>query len=395
MKINLPGPQTSASLTSRGLAGLLALVLFLSASIHALAQERFLFVFDTSAAMKKRLPAVETELKVLFVSNLSNNLQSGDSVAVWTFGGKVHAGEFPLMNWQPANGMAVVTNMMDYVRKQDFWGETHFEPLQTMLDRVIAHSERLTIVIFCDGDGQIFGTPYDDGINESMGQAAEERKKHHQPELMILRTQRGKYVGATVTFPPSLPIVPPFPPPPVQEPAAPAPVPAVPVSAPAPPEPSLPPLIIVGTSAGTDITAVARFAATNQPVRPKVFKPKPMVINPEPSSLTATGAVVAALTTNPVVSPVATPVISPATNLVAPPAATPVAILSPTNATPTNSMAGTVPGSLDSGTKTLLAVGAVFFVAAAALVTFLVARKRRPRATLITSLMSDDPRLRK
>jgi len=239
MNPNPPRPQASAPATGRCLAGWLALVLFLSASIHAVAQERFLFVFDTSAAMKKRLPAIQTELKVIFVSNLSNHLHSGDSVGVWTFGDKVHAGEFPLLDWQPANGMVAVTNIMNFVRQQDFWGETHFEVLQKVLDRVIARSERLTIVIFCDGDGQIFGTPYDDGINESMQQVAPERQKHHQPVLMILRTQHGRYVGATVTFPPSMPIVPPFPPPPIEAPAPPPPPP--PPGAPPPPPPPAPP----------------------------------------------------------------------------------------------------------------------------------------------------------
>ena len=169
MKTHLPGQSLSTS--GRLVAALLALALFLSASVQAMAQERFLFIFDTSSAMKKRLPAVGTELAVLFASNLTNNMHSGDSVAVWTFGTKLNAGKYPLFAWQPENGMAAVTNIMTFLGQQDFWGETHFNALQPLLDRVISQSERLTIIIFCDGAGEINGTPYDNGINGSMEHA--------------------------------------------------------------------------------------------------------------------------------------------------------------------------------------------------------------------------------
>jgi hypothetical protein len=398
MKIHLPGQSLSA--TGRLVAALLALALFLSASVHALAQERFLFIFDTSSAMKKRLPAVETELTGLFASNLSGSMHSGDSVAVWTFGTKLNAGTYPQFTWQPANGMAAVTNIMTFLGQQDYWGETHFDALQPLLDRVISHSERLTIVIFCDGEGEVHWTPYDDGINDSMKHAVAERKKHRQPELMVLRTQHGRYAGGTVTFPPSLPIIPPFPAAPVAPPSVPVPVLAAPAAVP-PPAPSLPPMIIVGTSAGTDITAVARFAATNVPVRLKVPKPSLMATPPEPLPPAASVATNEPSKTNPptaainpapvaptapVITPIANPITLPATNAMA---------VSSINAVPTNAVAATTTGGLDAGTKLLLTVGATLFGMAAALVIFLVIRKRRPQTTLITSLMSEDPRLRK
>jgi hypothetical protein len=393
MKTYLPAQPVFAS--GRLVAALLALVLFLSASVQAMAQERFLFIFDTSSAMKKRLPAVGTELTGLFASNLGDNMHSGDSVAVWTFGAKLNAGKYPQFTWQPATGMAAVTNIMTFLSQQDYWGETHFDALQPLLDRVIRQSERLTIVIFCDGEGEIHWTPYDDGINDSMEHAAAERKKHRQPELMILRTQHGKFVGGTLTFPPSLPIIPPFPALPVAPPVAPVTVLSAPASVP-PPPPSLPPMIIVGTSAGTDITAVARFAATNVPVRPKVPTPGPMATPPQPLSPAATNSANAPSKTNPPTAaisptPIATvaSVITPITNQVALPATNAVAVSS------TNSVATTTAGGLDSGTKALLAVGVALFGLAAALVIFLVVRKRRPQTTLITSLMSEDPRLRK
>ena len=62
---------------------------------------RFLFIFDTSSAMKARLPAMQTALDSLLATSLRGELRAGDSVAVWTFDLDLRTGQFPLQPWAP------------------------------------------------------------------------------------------------------------------------------------------------------------------------------------------------------------------------------------------------------------------------------------------------------
>jgi len=348
--------------------------------------ERWLLIFDSSSAMKKRLPALDGEINLLFGSNMGDHLHAGDSVGVWTFDNAVHAGDYPLMTWQPENAAGMATNLMKFVRKQDFHGVTDFSALQDLVNRVIATSERLTIVIFCDGEGEVHWTPYDEGINENLKEGAAERKKSRLPVVMVVRTQQGKYIGATVNYPPAGVTIPPFPPLAVKPPTTPPPPPLVvhPAPAPAPrPVVELPPLIIVGKSEGTDVTATARFEATN--VVPKVDR-----IHINPGNMTVASAP----------APASVPQVVPVTNEATPPAETQpvtnaVASVPVNTVTPTNAVAGTTDANADRGAKLLLAIAAAFFGVAIILVIWLATRRRRPTASLITSLMSDDPRFRK
>ncbi|MBW8864018.1 MAG: hypothetical protein JF609_03660 [Verrucomicrobia bacterium] len=174
-------------------AALLALVLFSTVAAQAEAQ-RWLLVFDTSSAMKKRLPAVETEIRTLLTKELTNSLHAGDSIGIWTFNEKLHMGEVPLLTWDPKSGGELATNVVNYIHRQNYSGNTRFAVLQPILGTVIGDSERLTVIIFCDGADQIHGTPYDEGINQTLKQTYDDRKKALQPYVIVLRTQTGKYV---------------------------------------------------------------------------------------------------------------------------------------------------------------------------------------------------------
>ncbi|HSY74588.1 MAG TPA: hypothetical protein VK810_03885 [Dongiaceae bacterium] len=206
---------------------------------------RFLLIFDTSAGMKKRLPAVQVALDTLLVGSMGGQMRPGDSIGVWTFGQDLHAGEFPLQSWSPQNGAVMASNIMAYVGKQHYTKTGNFDVLQASLNQVVENSDRLTVVIFCDGESEIGITPYDSGINRVFKQRQAEREKTRQPVAIVLRSQLGEFSGCTVSFPPSsvnLPDFPPLPQPP-----------ALPVVQLPPPVVRGPALIIVGTNVQTKL----------------------------------------------------------------------------------------------------------------------------------------------
>lgn len=367
--MNFPMPK-------KFLPAVLQLFFFCATLAHAADEQRWLLVFDTSAAMKKRLPAVEAEIKSLLLSSVDGKLRAGDSLGVWTFDEKLRLGQFPLTFWQPERAGATVTNLTAFLRQQPLAGDTKFAALQPMLNRIIADSERLTVLIFCDGTDEIHWSPYDDGINGTLAQTAAERKKSQQPLVILLRTQTGKYVGATVNFPPAPVNVPPFPllpreiktvssnPPPVAvvAPKLVAPVASVTTSVPA--------LVIVGTHVSSDTNDVQKYSS---PASNVVAAAPPVKTNlPAP-----TNRAVAA--TKPAV----------ATNLSLP--TNPSVLVTVTNPpTSTNRASATVERVAEPFDKVLVGSGVVLMAVAAGLVFFLLGRRRRPRGSLITSSMQDD-----
>jgi hypothetical protein len=329
-------------------AGLLALLLGGIFAVPALSAQpavrnvdnRLLLVFDTSAEMKRRLPAVQKALDALLTNNMNGQLHSNDTVGVWTFDQELRAGQFPLLRWKPDNAALAASTINAFVGSQRYTKKTRFEALAPQLSQVVEHSERLTVVIFCDGDGELHGTPYDTGINQIFQQRREERLKAKLPIAIVLRSQLGEFVDCMVSFPPqpvSLPVFPPLPAPPPPPKAAPP---------PAPPRPTAPPLIIIGT-----------------PPTNRVMPPPPVLSNPPPVTVTSTPALSATREVKPPddvsltrtgVAPVQlkiTPALLPQTNVISAPGEGP-----------------------ETGRKGMGTLGVILVVLAGGLVAFMLGR---------------------
>src|ERR1700734_1414134 len=78
-------------------------------------ENRFLLIFGTSADMKKRVPMVQKALDNLFVTSLGGQLQSGDSIGVWTFDQDLRTGQFPLQYWVPEDGATIAADIDSFV----------------------------------------------------------------------------------------------------------------------------------------------------------------------------------------------------------------------------------------------------------------------------------------
>jgi hypothetical protein len=343
---------------------------------------RFLFIFDTSAEMKKRLPAVQAEVNELLSTSLGGQLHAGDSLGVWTFGQDLRTGQFPLQHWNPENAVTVASDINKFAGRQHYANVTRFGALQPQLNELIQNSTRLTVLIFCDGGDDINWTPFDTGINQVFQQRLAEQKRTRQPFVLVLRTQFGQYAGCTVNFPPGMVSVPEFPP--LPQPAPPNPPPPAPVIKP----PVGPPLIIIGTKVGTN-----RPPATEPPMPPP------------PAPLPATNIIPAA-PTNPVAPPPPPAIPAPAVQTNTAPAP-PATSFAPTNAaavTPAKPLPTPPPGPMTSANavapppepsgpdhRGALAIGGALLIAAGALIALAVSRSRQnDRGSLISRSMRKD-----
>jgi hypothetical protein len=199
-----------------------------------------------------------------------------DSVGVWTFDQDLHAGQFPLQYWVPGNAPTIASNIIRFVKKQHYINKTGFDALQPLLNQVVQRSERLTVLIFCDGKGEIHGTPYDSGINQIFQQRQSERQKERLPLVIGLRSQLGQYAGCMVSFPPQPVTLPEFPP--LPEVAHTPPVANTPAP-PGSPRSSVPSLIIIGTPRTNRVLPALKPAPTNPPPMIATSVPAPAVAN--------------------------------------------------------------------------------------------------------------------
>ena len=305
-------------------------------------ENRFLLIFGTSADMKKRVPMVQKALDNLFVTSLGAQLQSGDSIGVWTFDQDLRTGQFPLQYWVPEDGATIAADIDSFVGKQHYSKTNRFGALQPLLNQLAQNSDRLTVLIFCDGETKMGGTPFDTGINRIFQEHQAAQKKAKQPFIIVLRAQLGQYVGCTIDFPPepvNFPSFPPLPPPPA---------PPVPTNQPPPPPKRvvMQSIIMIGTNSET--------------------KPPPA---PPAPKLEVTNSPLPAAPINPVVE----------TNAVSAPGKISTAQM--------NAPAPPVENS-DSGSGGPLGVGAAFLVAAGGLTVFMLRRSRKnSHASLITRSM--------
>ena len=331
-------------------------VLALALAGAARAQDRWLLVFENSAAMKKRMPAANIELQKLLFTSMAGKMHAGDHLGVWSFDQKLHVGEFPLRSWEPENAVGTFTNLKAYLDQRSYKGEVNFNVLEPVLTEVVAGSRRLTVLIFCEGHGEIIWTPYNAGINHALQTGYDERKKSGQPFVIVLRVQEGKYFSASVNFPPGDLNFPAFPEETVEAASAPA-ITNI-VLEPEKKKPLLDdsPLFIVGTNVGTNL-------AQMPPPPPKVEITAPPV------------AVVAAVTNPPAATAGSTNQQASVTNSPAP-AGAGVAPAAPAKPVP------------DNGYWLLVLTGACALVSAVALGIFLVARQRQSRGSLISDSLN-------
>src|SRR4051812_17589938 len=63
--------------------------------------QRFLLVFEASHAMSRRAANSIATVSNLIGSGLNGQMQSGDTLGVWTYNETLNAGKFPLAKWTP------------------------------------------------------------------------------------------------------------------------------------------------------------------------------------------------------------------------------------------------------------------------------------------------------
>jgi hypothetical protein len=261
-------------------------------------ENRFLFVIDTSSAMKSRTNGLEDAVMALLKSGMDGELRKGDTIGVWTYSDRLDT-DFPRQVWSEQQKHDIISDVREHLRELHFEKRSHLDKALPEILKVVAHSERVTVILIFDGSDLIKGTPFDKDINELHKKYLHEFKAAHTPFITVLAARNGAVFDYTINYPAKV-VIPatadPLPPP---ETNAPPPVVAIapppPVIDTPPAEPKPPPHRIEFTLSGSNF---AHNAAAPPPPAPAasnvvaVAAPTPAVVpavvsNEPPPSMAA------------------------------------------------------------------------------------------------------------
>ncbi len=165
-------------------------------------EDRILVIVETSSAMQKRRENVQKIIGEMFLSGLGGDMRSGDSIGMWTFNNELQTGQFPLQRWTKATRERVAVTMVQFLQQQHFEKSARPSIFWDALTNIVAHSERITVIIVGSGSEPIKGTPFDESIAENYLKNDEAQRKAKMPFVTILRAYYGKLVSFSVCLPP-------------------------------------------------------------------------------------------------------------------------------------------------------------------------------------------------
>jgi len=152
---------------------------------------RYLIVVETSRTMIKRGDGILDTVNALIMNGMKGQMHSGDTLGVWTFNDKLHAGDFPLQVWTPENRSRVAENVAYFIKKAKFEKKSRLDETLSAVMGLVRDSDYLTVVFLTDGSGKFSGTPFDKDINDAFATWKPEQDKKLMPIMTILRASKG------------------------------------------------------------------------------------------------------------------------------------------------------------------------------------------------------------
>jgi len=158
-----------------------------------LTSNRFLFVIDNSALMRKHVDDIRAAINETLQSSANGQLHAGDTIGVWTFNQDLHTGLLPLQNWKPEDAEEINLRLREFVRQQTFEKSSRLDLAVSAINKIVKISDLVTVVIISDGKSPIQGTPFDNDINHLYLQAVHDMKGKSRAVVTVLQGKAGNY----------------------------------------------------------------------------------------------------------------------------------------------------------------------------------------------------------
>jgi hypothetical protein len=153
---------------------------------------RYLFIVETSRAMRPRANGVFDAMKRALDSSLNGQIHQGDLVGIWTFNEIVYQDLFPTQVWSQPTQLAFAVRLPTFADPELYQRRARLDKVVPEMLKVVAESDNLTIILVSTGEGLIEGMRFSAPINSAWKEWHDEQEGVHMPLLTVMRARNGQ-----------------------------------------------------------------------------------------------------------------------------------------------------------------------------------------------------------
>jgi hypothetical protein len=165
-------------------------------------ENRFLFIINTSSAMRRMTNGIQQAVLGLLQSDLQGQMRDGDTFGIWTYDDQLHTG-FPKQVWSKQNQNAIIGSASNYLAQSRYQNRPRLDKVLPAARQLIAQSRVITLIFVFDGSEAMQGTGFDKDINDLHNEFGREVRAENLPFVTVLSARDGKVFDYRVRTPSS------------------------------------------------------------------------------------------------------------------------------------------------------------------------------------------------
>jgi hypothetical protein len=162
--------------------------------------DKYLFIVDTSRAMKGMKSSLQQALGDLVHNGLEGWMHNGDTFGVWTFADRIST-DYPMQIWREKDRELMASEAAKHISKLEFAKRGHLKSALPHMFSVIGTVKDVTVIILTDGDETVQGTEYDAAIKTALGTVKDALRQESRPAIIALVARGGRIVRWGVNSP--------------------------------------------------------------------------------------------------------------------------------------------------------------------------------------------------
>ena len=162
-----------------------------SAQTPPQAENRFLFIINTSSAMRRMTNGIQQAVLGLLQSGMQGQMRDGDTFGIWTYDTLLHTG-FPMQVWSKQNQSAILGTASNFLAQLRYQNRPHLEKALPAARQLIAQSRAVTLIFIFDGSEPMQGTGFDKDINDLHNEFGREVRAENLPFVTALAARDGQ-----------------------------------------------------------------------------------------------------------------------------------------------------------------------------------------------------------
>jgi hypothetical protein len=166
-------------------------------------ENRFLFILNTSSAMRRMTNGIQQAVLGLLQSGMQGQMRDGDTFGIWNYDDQLHT-DFPRTVWSKKDQGAIVENVSNWLAMPRYQKRPHLEKVLPAARQVIAQSRVVTLIFIFDGSETMQGTGFDKDINDLHKEFGRQVRADNIPFVTVLAARDGKVFDYRVRTPSSI-----------------------------------------------------------------------------------------------------------------------------------------------------------------------------------------------